>query len=765
MTKELEREIARLKRGDHVCPIHDSEAERMAVTIPFIKTGLAQGECCFHVAHEMPREELLQTLAAADIDVIGEQKRGALRILAKEEAYLWSGAFDSKAILDFLSKAEATALTSGFSGFRFMGEMTWALESKIIGDRLIEYEALLNRFMKSSHSIVFCQYNRQRFAPPFIHDILRTHPKAIVGNLLRSNPYYEPPEIILDSEKTTTLEFKTKRVDWWISHLKSAAPDYLHQDSDETKLREKDNLIQLLLDSTAEAIYSMDLDGNCTLSNPVCTRLLGYTSPDELTGKNMHAMIHHTKADGTAYPGESCSIERTLREGKECHVVGDCFWRKDGTPFDVEYWSYPIRRDGVMVGVVVTFFDITERLKNEDQLRQSQKMESIGQLAGGVAHDFNNLLTVITGYSELLLQTMSPLDPSRKRVEEIKKAGERSASLTRQLLAFSRKQVLASKVLNLNSVVKDTESLLQRVIGEDINLTSVLHSRLDHIKGDSGQLEQVLLNLAVNARDAMPQGGKLTIETANLELGRDYLKIHADMRPGPYVMLSVTDSGAGMSPEVQKRIFEPYYTTKELGKGTGLGLAMVHGVVKQSEGYIEVYSEPGLGTSFKIYLPRAEASAPEVEALPGLEDAPQGTETLLLVEDEEAVRALISTVLQESGYTVLEAGSSEAALRIVDNYAGRIHMLVTDVVMPGECGRVLAEKLVAQYPKMKVLYLSGYTDDSVIRHGILQEKVDFLQKPFSPLVLAKKVREILSRPLAAVALETAAVARVKAPAE
>jgi PAS domain S-box-containing protein len=745
MIKELERQIARLKRGDHVCPIHESEAERMAVTISFLKTGLALGECCFYVAHEVPREGLLRTLEEAGIDVGADLERGALRILAKEETHLWSGAFDSQAILDFLSQAEAAALAAGFSGFRFMGEMTWALDSETAGERLAEYEALLHRFMKTSRSIIFCQYDRQRFPAPVIHDILRTHPKAIVGSQLRSNPYYEPPDIIFDSDKTTTVEFKTKRVEWWISHLKSAAPDPMHQDSDESKLREKDNLIQLLLDSTAEAIYSMDLEGNCTLSNPVCTRLLGYASPDELIGKNMHSLIHHSTCDRTPYPPVNCSISRTLHEGKETHEVGECFWRRDGTRFDVEYWSYPIRRNGVMVGVVVTFFDITDRLKAEDQFRQSQKMEAIGRLAGGVAHDFNNLLTIITGYSELLLQTMSPSDPSRKRIEEIKKAGERSASLTRQLLAFSRKQVLASKILNLNNVIKNTESLLQRIIGEDIDLTSVLHSRLDPIKGDAGQLEQILLNLAINARDAMPQGGKLTIETGNLELGGDNMKVHADMRPGHYVMLSVTDSGEGMPPEVQKRIFEPYFTTKELGKGTGLGLAMVHGVVKQSEGYIEVHSEPGLGTSFRIYLPRAESSVPEPEILPGLEDAPQGTETLLLVEDEADVRALISTVLQESGYTVLEAGGGEAATRIAAGYPERIDMLVTDVVMPGEGGRVLAEKLVALYSNMKVLYLSGYTDDSVIRHGILQEKVDFLQKPFTPLALAKKVREILSR--------------------
>jgi PAS domain S-box-containing protein len=745
MIRQLEWEIARLKRGDHICPIHESESERMAVTIPFIKYGLAQGECCFHVAHEMPRELLLQTLAAADIDVVGEQKRGALRILAKEEAFLWSGVFDAKAVLDFLSQAEATALAAGFSGFRFMGEMTWALESEIIGERLTEYEARLNQFMKTSCAIVFCQYNRRRFEPSLIHDILRTHPKAIVGNLLRSNPYYEPPEIILNPEQMATLDFKAKRVNWWISHLKTETPENLEHDSDERQLRKKDDLIQLLLDSTAEAIYSLDMEGNCTLANPVCAGLLGYSNPEELIGKNMHSLIHHTRPDGTPYPPENCSITRTLEQSKESHVVGECFWRKDGTRFDVEYWSYPIRRDGVIIGVVVTFFDITDRLKQEDQLRQSQKLEAIGQLAGGVAHDFNNLLVIITGYSELLLHSMSPEDPARNPVEEIRKAGERSASLTRQLLAFSRKLVLTPKILNLNNVVRDTESLLHRTIGEDINLTSVLHPHLGHVKADAGQLAQILLNLAINARDAMPQGGKLTIGTDNVELGRDYVKGPADIPPGLYVMLTVADSGAGMSPQVQKRIFEPYYTTKELGKGTGLGLAVVHGVVKQSDGYIEVYSDPGLGTSFKIYLPRAEAPPSIEEALPGLEDAPQGTETLLLVEDEEAVRALIGTVLRQSGYTVLEAGGSEEAVRVVTAYPERIHLLVTDVVMPGEGGRILAERLVGRYPKMRVLYLSGYTDDSVIRHGILQEKVDFLQKPFSPWVLAHKVREVLSR--------------------
>jgi two-component system, cell cycle sensor histidine kinase and response regulator CckA len=510
------------------------------------------------------------------------------------------------------------------------------------------------------------------------------------------------------------------------------------------------------LEYAEEAIFSMDLEGNCTLSNPICTKLLGYSNPGELTGKNMHALIRHSRPDGTPFPSEDSAITRTLREGRESHVADECFWRADGTRLDVEYRSYPIRRDDAVIGVVVTFFDITDRLKQEGQLRQSQKMEAIGQLAGGVTHDFNNLLIIITGYCDLLLHSMKPDDPSRKRLEEIRKAGERSASLTRQLLAFSRKQAPASKILNLNAVVRDMESLLQRIIGEDIYLTSELHSRLDHVKADSGQLEQVLLNLSVNARDAMPMGGALTIKTDNVELGWEQVKAHADMQPGPYVMLAVTDSGSGMPPEVLKRIFEPYYTTKEPGKGTGLGLAVVLGAVKQSNGFIEVSSESEAGTSFNIYLPRAEAFPQVEEDFPDLEHAPKGTETVLLVEDEDAVRALLSNMLQESGYTVLEAGGVEEAIRVAAAYPARIHLLVTDVVMPGKGGGILAEKLVALYPKMKVLYVSGYTDESVNRYGILREKVDFLQKPFSPLILAHKVREILSRqPVAAAVLNRA----------
>jgi len=328
-------------------------------------------------------------------------------------------------------------------------------------------------------------------------------------------------------------------------------------------------------------------------------------------------------------------------------------------------------------------------------------------------------------------------------LQQIIEAGERSARLTQQLLAFSRKQVLAPTVLDLNEVLVGAETLLRRIIGEDIHLVTAPQAGIGKVKTDQGQLEQVLINLVVNARDAMPQGGKLTIETANAELDKEYVKLHPYIEPGSYIMLAVTDSGTGMTREVQQRIFEPFFTTKEPGKGTGLGLAMAYGVVKQSGGSIEVYSEPGMGTSFKIYLPRAED--PAIGAVPNLPkvQTPRGTATILLVEDEAALRALAFEILRERGYQVLESGSSAEALKIAASHPAIIHLLLTDVIMPGMGGRLLAEQLVATRPEMKVLYMSGYTDDAVMRHGILHEQVNFLRKPFSTTALAQKVWDVL----------------------
>jgi len=430
--------------------------------------------------------------------------------------------------------------------------------------------------------------------------------------------------------------------------------------------------------------------------------------------------------------------------------------RKDGSIFPVQLMSVVVPNvDGHPFGVITTSEDITERKRAEEemasleeQLRQSQKIEAIGRLAGGVAHDFNNLLTVIKGYSELSLTMLTEGDPIKENVEDIKKASDRAGNLTRQLLAFSRRQILDMRVLDLNAILRDLEKMLRRLISEDIEMETRLAEGLGEIKTDPGQIEQLVINLVVNAKDAMPSGGKLTIETGDVVLGEEYARTHIGVRPGRYVMLSVSDTGIGMSPEVKERIFEPFFTTKEVGKGTGLGLSTVYGIVKQSEGNIWVESELAKGTTFKIYLPKVAESIKPVQ--PGLTPAAvlRGSETILLVEDEDMVRTLARTILEKSGYNVLEAANGLEALRLVQEHTPEpIHLMVTDVVMPGMNGRKLAEHLTPLHPEMKILYMSGYTDTVIVHHSVLDPGANFLQKPFAPDDLTSKVRKVLDTPL------------------
>jgi two-component system, cell cycle sensor histidine kinase and response regulator CckA len=386
--------------------------------------------------------------------------------------------------------------------------------------------------------------------------------------------------------------------------------------------------------------------------------------------------------------------------------------------------------------------DVTEKRLLEDQFRQAQKMEAVGRLAGGIAHDFNNLLTVITSCAELVLMDTARDDSRRENLEEIRKASQAAAGLTRQLLAFSRQQVIQPKLVTIEDVVATADKLLQRLIGEDVELVAVLNEDRATVKIDPGQLEQVIMNLVVNARDAMPDGGRLTLETSSVELDEAYARTHWPAVPGRFALLAVSDTGVGMTKETRARIFEPFFTTKEVGKGTGLGLATVYGIVKQSGGFIWVYSEPGQGTTFKIYLPRVD-EAPTARQEARTTTSLLGTETILLTEDAPALRAAAHQILERYGYTVLDAPSSGAALALAGSCPGPIHLLLTDVVMPGMSGRELAEQFTARRPGVRVLYMSGYTDDAVVRHGVLRPGVAYLQKPFTPDVLARKVREIL----------------------
>jgi signal transduction histidine kinase len=427
------------------------------------------------------------------------------------------------------------------------------------------------------------------------------------------------------------------------------------------------------------------------------------------------------------------------------------YLKLDGTVFDVDVSAVPITVEG-RDGAVVFFSDVTERKRAEqdrsrleEQFRQAQKMESVGRLAGGVAHDFNNHLTVINGYCDLLLAGLNPGDPMLGSLDEIRRAGERAAALTRQLLAFSRKQVLEPKPLNLNEVVADLETMLRRLVGEDIELLTRLDPALEHVMADAGQMHQVLMNLSVNARDAMPNGGLLIIETLNVDVGDGYRSSHMESMRGPFVMLTVSDSGFGMDQETQQRIFEPFFTTKRSGAGTGLGLSTVYGIVKQSGGWIWVYSEPNRGTTFKIYLPRVRITAAEPRTPASSEDRLHGSETVLIVEDQAEVRNLTVRVLAKFGYRVLSAAGGREALALCEKHTDIIHLVITDVVMPGMTGRELADRLQQMKPELKVLYVSGYTADAIAHQGVLDPGVAYLPKPFSPDGLLRKVREMLAR--------------------
>jgi two-component system cell cycle sensor histidine kinase/response regulator CckA len=666
-----------------------------------------------------------------------------------------------------------------------------------------------------------------------------------------------------------------------------SAPGMERDRSGET-LREREEHIRLLLDSTGEGIYGIDPEGCCTFANAAAARLLAYADPTQLLGRNMHALIHHTRKDGTPYPEEECGIFQAFRQNQGSHADDEILWRADGSSFPAECWSYPIRRDGQVVGSVVTFLDIAERRHLEDQhrrdqqrlrdvvasspavlftlaitdervqglswtsdnlleilgypsevaigtdwavanvhpedlervmaqtnaelftrdrstlefrfrhgdgsyrwtrsdmrlirdeagrpsevvgawlditerkraeeeqsrlreqLHQAQKLESVGRLAGGVAHDFNNLLTVINGYSTLLLKELTPHDPIEEVITEIKKAGQRAEALVRQLLILSRKEVTQASEVNLNDIITEAKKMLARVIGEDIRLETDLNPSLGFVLADRGELHQIFMNLAVNARDAMPGSGTLLIETSNVDVQE--AEQHAELKPGRYVQLKVSDTGHGMTEDVMCHLFEPFFTTKKPGEGTGLGLSIVYGIVKHSHGEIRVYSQPGEGTTFRIYLPRVNAAARLQQEPPSSPPPVLGTETVLVVEDQDQLRKMVGRILRSHGYRVLEAANAGQALLHSEGHAGPIHLMLTDVVLVGMTGFELAARIKAARPSIEVIFMSGYTEPTVADRRIPESAGSYLPKPFSPDALAAKVREVLGpiRPAGAI---------------
>ena len=508
------------------------------------------------------------------------------------------------------------------------------------------------------------------------------------------------------------------------------------------EIRDARDFLQSITENSLDAIITTDGRGRLTYFSRGAEAMFGYRAAK---------MIGSAVAD--LYPGgleEARAVKRRLAQEGQLRNYESGFLTKDGGCVEVSA-SISLLRDatGRVAGTLGVLKDIGERRRLEEQLRQSQKMEAVGRLAGGIAHDFNNLLTVIAGRAQLILSRLRPEEPIHRDATLVRTTADRAAVLTQQLLTFSRKQVLQPQVLNLNAVVTAMEPMLGRLLGEDIDLAVIPAESLGRVKADPGQIEQVIVNLVVNSRDAMPQGGRLTVETADVELDAAYASRHFSVPPGPYVMLAVSDTGEGMDEQTRSRVFEPFFTTKGPGKGTGLGLATVYGIVKQSGGDIQLYSEPGRGTAFRIYLPRVAQVSAEVDDTTSPSAAvARGDETVLLVEDEPEVRDLAREILEVSGYTVLQACDPLEAVVMAERHPGPIHLLLTDVIMPRQSGRALVERLRPLLPEMQVLYMSGYTNEAIVRHGVLDPDTLFIQKPFTPDALGHRVRAALDRPRA-----------------
>ncbi|MGE3315025.1 MAG: PAS domain S-box protein [Planctomycetaceae bacterium] len=863
----LAQQLQKLPHRFHVCQIYESRDEQIAAAIPFIAQGFEHGEKCLLVADESVGDAVLAAFKAQGIRF--DHNPRAFEHVADREALGISNVLDPESVVEALSHLEVDAIADGFTGLRICRDVAWSFGTQIDAEDLIRFEIGTNRFVQSSLTSLLCQFERSKFDGETIHDALRTHPLVLIEKSLAQNPYFESPEILLESARESTPELKRKRADWWVERLKQAHAASVRTEPAEESLkrvaereRKRKEHYRLIAESLPHIVWMARADGYVDFLNTRGEEFLG-KSQEEVQGTRWTDIVHPEDAervletwqtavetreyyqtefrvlarDGSyrwflsqAFPlrgvngeverwigrmtdidqrkktedemrlrdramqavsqgilmtdpsqpdnpvifcspsfqkmtGYSCeeilgrncrflqgpltdpqavqALHNAVRNERPC-TVEILNYRKDGTTFWNEVSISPVRDEkGVLTHYIGVQADITERRKLEEELRQAQKMETVGQLAGGIAHDFNNLLTIIIGYGDLLAESVRPDAPVHELLEEIRKAVERSAATIRQILTYSSKQVLSPRVLDLNEIVAGTETMIRRAIGEGIELETALHPNLWSTKADAGQIQQILLNLVVNSRDAMPRGGKLSIRTENVEL-HARRSDQAEIPEGKYVAVSVTDTGGGMTPEVQARIFEPFFTTKEVGRGTGLGLSVVHQVLQQYEGHIEIETEPGRGTSIRILLPQSTAGSVTAKTPIPRSRGVRGSETVLVVEDDVAVRSLVTHFLAESGYTVLEAATSNAAFEICISRQEPIELLLMDVVMPGLGGSALAERLKDLHPEMKVLFMSGYTDDSVLQYGVQQDQVEFLRKPFSPLALAQKVREVLT---------------------
>jgi PAS domain S-box-containing protein len=723
-----------LHRTDHLVQFYEDEAHLIDSVSIFIGTGFGVGDAAIAISTPEHRSALEVRMRALGLDVTALVANQRLIFLDAEETlarFMVDGWPDEERFFETVGGLVARTL-KGRRGLRAFGEMVAILWGRGLKSAAVRLEELWNDLAKRHEFSLFCAYPMAAFQggdqrEPFSR-ICSEHDHVISSESARRRISAE------SNGDMTSLRHRNESLEAAIDE--SRATEFASR------------RLAAIVESSFDAIVSKDLDGIITTWNQAAERLFGYTA-EEIIGKPVTTLIPPHLL------GDEPRILARVRSGERVEPFETVRMRKDGRPVDVSLTVSPIRdRNGRIIGASKILRDITERRRyeaalaeKEEQLRQTQKMEAVGKLAGGIAHDFNNLLTAINGYSEMALGMVEEGSILQEFLLEIKKSGDRAASLTQQLLAYSRKQILAPTIFNLNATVAEMDRLLRRLIGEDIEVNCVLEPDLGLVKADAGQVQQILLNLVLNARDAMPQGGRITVETGNRVLdGNRTAALEA--AAGSYVMLSVSDTGHGMSEEVMAKIFEPFFTTKGVGKGTGLGLSSVYGIVKQSGGSIEVESAPGQGSAFRVYLPLARPE--DMAAASGRKSAAEGlpgSEVVLLVEDEETVRKFVHRTLSTRGYSLVEAKDGAAALSLGEKLP-RIDLLLTDVVMPNLNGVALAERLKRTHPDMRVIFMSGYPDNELAPQGFDARSMMFIQKPFGPGALLQALTDFTAAKVA-----------------
>jgi PAS domain S-box-containing protein len=757
--------------GEHLCCLYETAEEHRVLTADFLRHGLERGEKVVCMGDARSVEAVLGRLCEIGVDVDRYRNRGQLETAVREEIQAQHDPFEPTEAIASLRSATDRAVAEGYPALCVASDMTWACCMPPSLEKVIEYESRLNDFFAGSRCLAICQYDLRRAVPEVLLKVLYAHPIIGIGSKVYDNFYFMPPAELLGgrpaaatlrkvvenlvrrNEAERALLVRHEQLEALVAEraaeLVQANAQLRREIEDRQRailaLNEERDFTAAVLNTAGALVVVMDRDGRVIRFNRMC---------EQVTGYSFQEVKDRTFWDLFLTPEEKEPVKALFRRMQAGNFPNthENYWVGKTGERRLIAWSNTCIVDGSGHAhyIIGTGIDITEQRRaeealrhSEDRLRQAQKMEAIGRLAGGVAHDFNNQLTVVTGYCQLLLRDMRPGDPLRAPVEEILRAANRSEMLTSRLLTFSRKQVMHPQVTNLNDVIADLREMLARVIGEDIRLRTTFGKGLGNVEVDRALFEQVVINLVTNARDAMPRGGVLSIWTSNRQFNEARAAVYPDVAPGRHVSVVVRDNGTGMDSETLRQIFDPFFTTKPVGQGTGLGLPMVYGFVKQSGGHVAVRSQLGKGTTVRVYLPRVEAQVEPQKTAVRPAPLHRGAETILVVEDDQAVRTLLTRVLGNLGYKILSAASPREAMVVCDGHPGAFDLLITDLVMPEISGSELASRLRAARPGMKVLFISGYTKDTVVQRGMLDEGISLLTKPFGLDVLAGTVRRIL----------------------